>query len=851
MQRFVLVSLAGMLCSAGAWAQDDAPGRGVARLSLINGELSVKRGDSGDLVAAAINAPLLAGDRVLSGVASRGEIQLDWANFLRLGARSEVRLADLENQRYLLQIAEGAVMFRTLRDGEAQVELSTPSVSVRPLRRGSYRVEVLPDGTTEVTVRDGGRAEIFTPRGTETIRDGHTLRARGSASDPEYQVVRAQGEDEFDRWNNNRDRDLNRSQSYRYVPRGVYGVDDLDLHGSWFNDPGYGWVWSPRVAAGWAPYRFGRWGWLDYYGWSWISHDPWGWAPFHYGRWFHGPRGWCWWPGAAGVRTWWRPGLVAFFGFGGGGIGFNAGIGFGGGWNRWGWVPLAPFETFHPWYGNGFYRGFNNRNFINNTTIVNNTNVYNIYRNARVDRAITAVDSSQFGRGRGGWNGGGGDYRHVTRGEIENVNLVRGQLPVSPGRDALRFGDRDVTPGNVPRSRDDTRFYSRTQPTNVERVPFERQQETLRAFEGGRGAGGGRVGERPAGENPVPGSRRGDLGDAGRGGGGAAAGDNSWRRAGEGRGAGNEGRRTAEPAPPQGRESGEWSRFGDARTGNATRGEMGGGGGRGRNPETALPATGGGASTPDNGWRRTGEGRDTGRGTGESRRFGEPIAPANRESEVRGSGDWRRFGEAGPGNATRGEMGGSGRGQAGPPPVPPDTGGRRGDAGIAGAGAAAGRRDDSFQQRFENDWRRFEGGSRSGQGSGNSDVRSEPRSGGGGFGRGAASGRDDGGYRGGSPSEPVRISPPIVRDRGGFDRGGYERRESAPRMESPRGNWGGGGGSGNSAPRMESPRGNWGGGGGRMEGPSRGGGGESRGSVGGGGGGRGGDQGRSGGRRGQ
>lgn len=807
MKRYAFVGLAGMLCAVGAWAQDDAPGRGVARLSLINGELSVKRGDSGDLVAAAINAPLLAGDRVLSGVASRGEIQLDGANFLRVGPRSEVRLADLENQRYLLQIAEGAAMFRMLRDGEGQVELSTPSVSVRPLRRGSYRVEVLPDGTTEVTVRDGGRAEIFTPRGTETIRDGQTLRARGSASDPEFQVVRAPGEDEFDRWNNNRDRDLNRSQSYRYVPRGVYGVDDLDLYGSWYNDPGYGWVWSPRVAAGWAPYRYGRWGWLDYYGWSWISYDPWGWAPFHYGRWFNGPRGWCWWPGAVGVRTWWRPGLVAFFGFGGGGFGVN--VGFGGGWNRWGWVPLAPFETFHPWYGNGFYRGFNNRNFINNTTIVNNTNIYNIYRNARIDNAITAVDSGQFGRGRGGWSTTGGDYRHVTRGEIESVNLVRGQLPVAPGRDALRFGDRDVTPGNLPRSRDDTRFYSRTQPTNVERVPFERQQETLRAFEGGRGAGGGRVGERSAGANTGEGSRRGDLVDSGRGGGGAAAtGDNSWRHAGEGRGAGNEGRRTAEPAPPQGgRESGDWSRFGESRTGNAARGEVGGGG-RGRNPETTLPATGGGAASPDNGWRRMGEGRDTGRGAGESRRFGEPVAPASRESEARGSGDWRRFGEAGPGNATRGEIGGSGRGQAVTPQTPADNGGRRGDPG----------RNDSFQQRFENDWRRFEGGSRSGQAGGNSDVRNEPRSGGG-FGRG-----DAGGFgRGGSPAEPVRINPPIVRDRGGFDRGG-----GASRMESPRGNWGGGGGGG--APRMEAPRG----------------GGESRGEMGGGGG-RGGDGGRSGG----
>src|SRR5947209_6609610 len=36
--------------------------RAVARLSIVQGDVNVKRGDSGDLVAAAINAPLLVQD---------------------------------------------------------------------------------------------------------------------------------------------------------------------------------------------------------------------------------------------------------------------------------------------------------------------------------------------------------------------------------------------------------------------------------------------------------------------------------------------------------------------------------------------------------------------------------------------------------------------------------------------------------------------------------------------------------------------------------------------------------------------------------------------------------------------
>src|ERR1700737_2079663 len=61
------------------------PGHGVARISVLNGEVSVKRGDSGDLVAAVINAPVLSQDRLLTSSESRAEIQLDYANMLRVG----------------------------------------------------------------------------------------------------------------------------------------------------------------------------------------------------------------------------------------------------------------------------------------------------------------------------------------------------------------------------------------------------------------------------------------------------------------------------------------------------------------------------------------------------------------------------------------------------------------------------------------------------------------------------------------------------------------------------------------------------------------------------------------------
>src|SRR5580704_12234443 len=75
--------------------QGDAPDRGVARISTMMGNVSVRRGDSGELVAAALNAPLVAGDRVVTSDTGRAEVQFDSANLIRLAPATEVRLSEL------------------------------------------------------------------------------------------------------------------------------------------------------------------------------------------------------------------------------------------------------------------------------------------------------------------------------------------------------------------------------------------------------------------------------------------------------------------------------------------------------------------------------------------------------------------------------------------------------------------------------------------------------------------------------------------------------------------------------------------------------------------------------------
>src|SRR5262249_54249093 len=192
----VLVWLGG-LGTTHAQDQDDAR-RGVARISIINGDVSVRRGDSGEWVAGVINAPLLTDDQIATGPNSRGEIEFDAANSLRIGSNAELHLTQLEAARFQMELARGTVTYRILRPSGADAEVDTPNVSVRPNKQGIYRIQVNESGETEVIVR-AGEVEVFTPRGSQWVTAGQMMVVRGTAADPEFQIVNAAPPDEWDR----------------------------------------------------------------------------------------------------------------------------------------------------------------------------------------------------------------------------------------------------------------------------------------------------------------------------------------------------------------------------------------------------------------------------------------------------------------------------------------------------------------------------------------------------------------------------------------------------------------------------------------------------------------------------
>src|SRR5437899_5467134 len=139
--------------SGEAPAQTD---QGVARVSLIHGDVSTQRGDSGDWSAVTLNQPVMTGDKVSTADNARAELQLDYANVLRLGPNSKANIANLTHKDIQIQLSEGIADFSVSKDSEAQPEIDTPNVSVHPSHHdGVFRVEVRPGGDTIVIVRQG------------------------------------------------------------------------------------------------------------------------------------------------------------------------------------------------------------------------------------------------------------------------------------------------------------------------------------------------------------------------------------------------------------------------------------------------------------------------------------------------------------------------------------------------------------------------------------------------------------------------------------------------------------------------------------------------------------------------
>ncbi|MFN2480870.1 MAG: DUF6600 domain-containing protein [Pyrinomonadaceae bacterium] len=395
------------LCSSVAFADDELLSDDdyayeetarVARISLLAGDVSLRRSGSDKWERATLNTPLVEGDRLATGSGSRVEIQIDSRNFVRVGEYATLDIVTLRSEGVALSLPEGTATLRLARferDRE-YFEIDAPATTVAAQAKGLYRLDVDKDGRVRVSVREGGRARLYSESSGFTVRDGRVAESvfRDGSNEAEWEFSELRPFDNWDTWVDERERHLLARLRYddreRYYDNQVVGGEELDAYGDWVQTRDYGYVWRPRTTVinnyyDWAPYRYGHWSWCPPYGWTWVGDEPWGWAPYHYGRWVYVDNYWSWAPrGYYGYRhrSWWRPALVAFV---------NVHLSFG---DHVCWYPL-PYHHSDP--QSNFWRRARDRNRIEARQRKELADIKRV--NPIWARAVSGLPARDFGRG--------------------------------------------------------------------------------------------------------------------------------------------------------------------------------------------------------------------------------------------------------------------------------------------------------------------------------------------------------------------------------------------------------------------------------------------------------------------
>jgi hypothetical protein len=347
----------------------DLPGR-VARLSYVDGPVSVAPAGSEDWTDAVLNRPLTSGDRLWLDVTARAELEIG-STTMHLDHETGFGIRKLDDEVLLARLTEGvaSIRVRSLAEPEA-IQVETPNATVRARRAGEYLIEFDPDNDRTIVRARSGEAEVMGGSASHLVSANQEGVFTG-LHDLSAQIGPIAPRTAFETWAADRTRREDRSVSSRYVSSDVIGYEDLDDHGDWMYVSSYGYVWRPRqLAYDWAPYRFGRWLWIGPWGWTWVDDARWGFAPFHYGRWVSLHDRWCWVPGPRHLQPVYAPALVGWIG--------NPPAGFSAFGRDVRWFPLSPHDVYVPGY----------RHTLRYTRRVNQSNA--VIDDAKLTRAANA-----------------------------------------------------------------------------------------------------------------------------------------------------------------------------------------------------------------------------------------------------------------------------------------------------------------------------------------------------------------------------------------------------------------------------------------------------------------------------
>ncbi|MCA1556631.1 MAG: FecR domain-containing protein [Acidobacteria bacterium] len=157
----------------------------VVRVSLIRGDVSLRRAGSKNWEKATLNLPLVEGDRLATGADARLEIQIDARNFIRLGEYATLDIVTLRDEGVALSLPEGTATLRlaSFDDKREYFEIDAPKTTLAAEQKGSYRLDVAQNGNVRAQTATGNYpARVAQTTGMRGLTNAKVISPRACAT---------------------------------------------------------------------------------------------------------------------------------------------------------------------------------------------------------------------------------------------------------------------------------------------------------------------------------------------------------------------------------------------------------------------------------------------------------------------------------------------------------------------------------------------------------------------------------------------------------------------------------------------------------------------------------------------
>ena len=267
----------------------------AGRLASVTGSVSFHASGETQWNVATLNYPVTNGEAFWTEPQAGAVLEIA-DDRLVMDDSTEIDVTALDQNQIAVTEAQGAVFLQlnTLPAGQG-ISLTTPRGTVQISAVGRY--EIVAGDTNDATTVTVVEGAAHVAGGSLSLDIGPQQTATIGGSDVFQGSVGAMQQDAFLQAQLN----VRASRVAQAAPqrlRYMTGGTDLQEYGSFSQTSDYGQVWFPNdLASNWAPYRDGRWAYVQPWGWTWVDNARWGFAPFHYGRWIQVQNRWGWVPG--------------------------------------------------------------------------------------------------------------------------------------------------------------------------------------------------------------------------------------------------------------------------------------------------------------------------------------------------------------------------------------------------------------------------------------------------------------------------------------------------------------------------------------------------------------------------